>query len=111
MQTGDEKPYRRAATWAAIVVAVIWMFFFLPTKLFPHAGDMPRNLIISIAHVFLLPGEIVSIFMYYPASGSDAAFAFWEVMIVTLNWAFYFGAISLVMFLRRKSRDAATSGR
>jgi hypothetical protein len=111
VQPETQNPYRRAATWAAVIVAVIWMFFFLPVKLFPHAGDTPRNLIISIAHVFLLPGEIVSIFLYYPASGTSAALAIWQLIVVTLNWVFYFGAIALVMILRQKSREAATSAR
>ncbi len=89
-------------------MALAWGFWFLPVKLFPHAADMPRNLIISIAHIFLLPGGVLSIFIFYPSEATNTELFIWQVVMVTFNWLFYFGLFSLIALLRlRASRQLA----
>jgi hypothetical protein len=103
MLTASLHPYRRAAIRAAIFTIAASAMFILPTKLLHNDGSAPLGYFTSLGHVLLLPGSIVSLFVYYPTEVSTASFVLWLIIVVLVSWLFYFGLLSIFVRIRAGS--------
>ena len=93
-------PYRSAALWSFVFTLAAWAAFFLPSKLFHSDGSPPWGYFISIGFQFLLPGAIVSLFVFR-LNATYTRVILWQILSVGFTWLFYFGLCSAVVRLRR----------
>jgi hypothetical protein len=103
-------PYRFAALWAALLVIVSLCALTMPSELFHSTGSPPGGYFIEFGQIVLMPGVLVSEFVYYPvyypSGGSSAGFYVWITIVALVNWAFYWGIFALIARLRRRSRPS-----
>jgi hypothetical protein len=107
MKWYKDHPYRRAALWAALLVIVSFCALLMPSGLFHNNGSPPGGYFIEFGKIVLMPGVLVSEFVYYPvyypSAGSSAGFCVWITIVALVNWVFYCGIFALIARLRRRS--------
>ena len=93
---------KNSALVSTVVVGAAWAAFWLPTKAFHSSGAPPAGYLTSVGFHVLLPGEVALLFVYRPTADSLIGLTLWNLILIGLNWAFYFGVLVGVGRLRRR---------
>jgi hypothetical protein len=94
--------FKNPALVSTVIVGAAWAAFWLPTKAFHASGAPPAGYLTSVGFHALLPGEVVLLFVYWPSGDSPIELTLWNLVLIGLNWAFYFGVLVGVGRLRRR---------
>jgi hypothetical protein len=95
-------PYRRAALWAAILVALAWCAWWMPSKVFHSDGSPPGGYFITASRVVLTPGVVISVYLFLPSFDSPGGYDLLIALGLLLNWLLYFGLFALIARLRHR---------
>jgi hypothetical protein len=97
--------YRRAALWSAAFTLAAWAAFWLPTKVFHTGGAPPAGYLTSLGFHLLMPGAIVSMFMFGFHILEGTQLVLWNLSLILINWLFYFAVFSAVVRIRHGNRS------